>query len=183
MRDALRDLYVTVEDLIRSEFKNSEDIKSALKTINDAIKDFDEAVDVELDEAVKKLESRKIVKEKMKDEPILESLDDKYKDLIADLSIKYKKELPSDEEFKERIFRRIVDLSDETIMNLAYGRSTIESVGKSVGRGGNYEEGLKALRVDSFLPKNIETTYSNAIGNIYKHKGLFLSFLIDYFRN
>lgn len=182
MKKVLRDLYITVDDLIINEFKNSADIKLALKSINDAIKDFDDAINREKEDAAEKIESMEIVKEKMREVPLLDGIEDKYKDLVANLSIKYDKELPSDEEFRERIFRRVVDLSDDTIMNLAYGKSTIESVGKSVGRGDPYEEGLKALHKDSFLPKNIETTYGNAIDNIYKHKGLFLSFLIDYFR-
>lgn len=183
MKKSLKDLYVTVEDLIKNEFQNSNDIKLALKSINDAIEDFDDAIERENDKVIERLEAKKILKEKMKKEPLLDGLEDKYKDLIANLAIKYDKELPSDGEFRERIFRRIVDLSDDTIINLAYGKSTIESVGKSVGKGDPYEAGLKALHRDSFLPKNIETTYGNAINNIYKHKGLFLSFLIDYFRS
>lgn len=182
MKKALLELYVTVDDLIKSEFQNSTDIKIALKSINDAVEDFDEAMERENDKVAERIEAREILKEKMKSVPLLDGIKDKYKDLVANLSLKYHKEIPSDEEFREFIFRRIVDLSDETVMNLAYGKSTIESVGKSVGKGDPYESGIKALHKDSFLPKNIEATYGNAINNIYKHKGLFLSFLIDYFR-
>lgn len=182
MKKCLLDLYVTVDDLIKSEFNNSTDIKIALESINDAIEDFDGAVKRETDKVEERIEAKEILKEKMKKVPLLDGIEEKYKDLVANLAIKYNKELPSDEEFRERIFRRIVDLDDNTVMNLAYGKATIESVGKSVGKGDPYENGLKALHKDSFLPKNIESTYGLAINNIYKHKGLFLSFLIDYFR-
>lgn len=182
VKKSLRDLYVTIDDLIKNEFKNSNDIKLALKIVNDAIDDFDKAIERESDKVEERIEAKKIVKDKIKNSPLLDCLDDKYKDLVVNLSIKYDKELPDDGEFRERIFRRIVDLSDDTIVNLAYGRSTIESIGKNIGKGDSYTNGLRALHKDSFLPKNIETTYSNAINNIYKHSGLFLSFLIDYFR-
>ncbi len=183
MNKALRDLYVTVEDLIRGEFRNSEGLKVALKSINDAIRDFDSAIEETKEEAEQVEESRRVVRTKMRENPLLENLEDKYKNLAADLSIKYDKELPSDVEFNERLYRRLVELDDDTILNLAFGRSTIERIGRSIDKKNPYEAGLEALRVDSFLPKNIETTYSNAIENIYKHKGLFLAFLIDYFRN
>lgn len=183
MSDALRDLYVTLEDLIRSEFKNSDDIKVALKAVNDAIRDFDSAVDVTKEEALEVEEARRISRTKMRGNPLLENLEDKYKDLVADLALKYDKEPPTDVEFKERVYRRIVDLDDDVVLNLAFGRSTIERIGRSVSKENCYEEGLKALRVDSFLPKNIESTYGSAIENVYKHKSLFLAFLVDYFRN
>lgn len=174
----LNDLYIQMSDLIKNEFKNSPDIQLALNDIKDSVTEFEELLDKDIEDIETKTESIKILLEKLKDNVLLSNLSEKNKELVSKLSIKYDKEIPSDNFFREYIFRRIVDLKDETVLNLAYGRKNLENIGN-----GDYSLGIKRIHKDSFLPRNIESVYGKAISNIYKHEGLFVAFLVDFFRN
>jgi hypothetical protein len=182
----LTDLKESLTSFIEDEFRDSSDIKSALMDVLRSLEDLDEAIDGVADDSVEKVEARKILREKIDKLPIFAKLNDKEKDLVANLAIKYEKEIPSEEEFRENIYRRVMNLSDKTAVILAHGKSSIINLGKNLGAKGDeeaLERGLKALHRESFLPQNIESTYAKAIDNIYNHKDLFMAFLIDYFRN
>jgi glutamine synthetase type III len=182
----LTDLKESLTSFIEDEFRDSADIKSALMNVLRDLEELDNAIDGTKDDSVEKVEARKILREKIDKLPIFAKLNDKEKDLVANLAIKYEKEIPSEEEFRENIYRRIMNLSNDTVIILAYGKSSIIQLGKSLGAKSDevaLKRGLEALHREAYLPQNIESTYAKAIDNIYEHKDLFMAFLIDYFRN
>ncbi len=176
----------SLESFIEDEFRGSVDIKEAIKDTLRAIKKLDESIVEEIDKSQERIEARRILRAEIDELSILSELNDGEKDLVANLCMKYNKEVPSEEEFRENIYKRVMNLSNDSVIIMANGRSNIISLGKSLGSKSDeeaLERGLEALRKDSYLPRNIESTYAKAINNIYDNKNLFMAFLIDYFRN
>lgn len=182
----LTDLKDSLNNFVEDEFRDSADIKSSLMSVLRALDDLGTAIEEEADNSVEKVEARKILRVKIDKLPIFAKLNSGEKDLVANLAIKYGKEVPSEEEFRENIYRRAMNLSDSTVVVLAYGKSSIIALGKNLGAKSDEDalkRGLVALHRDCYLPQNIESTYGKAIDNIYDHRNLFMAFLIDYFRN
>ncbi len=185
----LSDLKQSLTSFIEDEFRDSADIKSALMSVLKSLEELDKSIDETANESVERVEARRILRDKIDRLPIFATLNDKEKDLVANLAIKYEKEIPSEEEFRENIYRRIMNLDNNTVVILAYGRSSIINLGQNLIAGPDVSEevalkrGLEALHREAFLPQNLESTYAKAIDNIYDHKDLFMAFLIDYFRN
>jgi len=176
----------SLTSFIEDEFRASTDIKESLKDTLRAIQQLDSSIVEEIDRSQERIEARRILRAEIDKLPVLNSLNEGEKDLVANLCMKYNKEVPTEEEFRENIYKRVMNLSNDSVIIMANGRSNIISLGKNLGATSDedaLERGLDALRKDSYLPRNIESTYAKAINNIYDTKSLFMAFLIDYFRN
>lgn len=184
MSDYLEELKHSVRDLVEDEFRDSEDIRESLKDVLRALDELDESITLEKDESIERIEARKILLEKINVLPIFGSLSDIEKGAIANLSIKYNKDIPSESELRENIYRKVMDLSNDSVIVMAYGRSTIKKLGENLDASKDeaFDRGMEALRRDCYLPQNIESTYAKAIDNIYANHEMFMAFLIEYFR-
>ena len=175
----------SLTQFIQDEFRGSEDIRESLKDTLRSLRELDSSIVEEIDKSQERIEARRILRGEIDKLPVLQSLNDKEKDLVANLCMKYNKEVPSEEELREWVYKRIMNLSNDSVIIMANGKSNIQFLGNNLGAKTEEEalqRGLTALRKDSYLPQNIESTYAKAINNIYKTKTLFMAFLIDFFR-
>lgn len=170
--------------ILKTEFKHNPEIESALSDVLESINSLKGAILVEKDETLQRIEARDILRENIDRTPFFARFSNVEKDMVANLALKYNKDIPSDNAIREYIYRRLVDIDDASVLLLAYGRSTIEKLGRNLGASEDdaYNRGIKALHKDAFMPNSIEPTYGMAIKTIYNRKPLLLGFLIDYFR-
>lgn len=186
LMEALLNIKNGLEKYLDKEFKGIEnqDLQRLLENFKDAFDDL--MVGVEDNDELRKRreESRVVIREKIDEQPLFHIFSGEERDMIANLAIKYDKEIPSEPEFRENVYRRIMNLKDRNVLVLAYGRSNIQLLGENLGSKEDvFERGLDALMKDSFLPQNLEYTYSRALDTVYKYNHLLMAFVIDYFRN
>lgn len=175
----------SLTQFIQEEFRGSEDIRESLKDTLRSLRDLDNSIIEEIDKSQERIEARRILRGEIDQLPVLQNLNSAEKDLVANLCMKYNKEVPEEEELREWIYRRVMNLSNDSVIIMANGKSNLQFLGKNLGAKSDEEalqRGIEALRKDSYLPRNIESTYAKAIDNIYKTKTLFMAFLIDFFR-
>lgn len=184
--DALLNLKKNLEDYLDKEFKgiDNPELQELLENFKSAFTDLMVAVDDNEEMKKRREESRLLIREKIDEQPIYRVFTPVERDMIANLAIKYNKEILTDSEFRENVYRRIMNLKDRNVLILAYGRSNIKLLGENLGEKEDpLERGLRALLKDSFLPQNLEYTYSKALNTIYDNSYLLMAFVIDYFRN
>lgn len=180
----LKDIEGDLHNLLNYEFRDAESVKKAINSVLDAINNLKGIIDVETDETKQRIEARNILRKKIDNIAFYSNFDNKEKDMIANLAIKYERDIPSDGEIREYINRRIMDLDDQSIVVLAYGVDTISKLGSKLTENSAaiFERGVDALKKDAFLPTNIEQTYGAALKKIFDDKALLFGFIIDYFR-
>lgn len=180
----LHDIENDLHSLMAHEFRDAESVKKAMTSVIEAINELKGVIDVETDETKQRIEARNILRKKIDNIAFYSVFGNKEKDMIANLAIKYEKDIPSDGDIREYINIRIMDLDDESVLILAYGLDTIAKLGSKLADQGEsvYERGLQALKKDAFLPSNIEQTYGAALKKIFDNKAMLFGFIIDYFR-